>query len=329
MNLPRLVASPFTAAIVVFGSGAVFAQTNLPGSGQVYPSKPIRIVTGLPGGGSDLVTRLIAQGLSANLNLPVIVDNRPGGIIPREIVARASPDGYTILVYGNALWLQQYMGDNVPYDAVRDFTPVSLVTNAPNILVVHPSLAANSVKELIALAKSKPGVLNCSTAASGSSSHLALELFKSMAGVSIVRIPYKGNVPAVTDLMGGQVQLSFATPAAVTPYAKSGRLRALAVTSPQPSALFRGLPTVASSGLPGYESGTITSIFGPAKTPAVIINKLNQEIVRALNRLEVKEKLIETGVDIIGSSSAQLASTMKSEMARLGKVLKDAGVRSE
>jgi tripartite-type tricarboxylate transporter receptor subunit TctC len=314
------------AGMLILVSATVSGQTASPGVAQPYPSKPIRVVTGLPGGGSDLVTRLIAQGLSANIGLPVIVDNR---IIPREIVARAAPDGYTILVYGNALWLQQYMGDTVPFDPVRDYTPISLVTNAPNILVVHPSVQANSVKELIALAKAKPGVLNCSTAASGSSSHMALELFKAMAGVNVVRIPYKGNVPAVTDLMGGQVQFSFATPAAVTPYAKSGRLRLLAVTSPQPSALFPGLPTVAASGLAGFESGTITSIFGPAKTPPAIISKLNQEIVRALHRPDVKEKLIETGVDVIGSTSAQLATTMKSEMARLGKVLKDAGVRSE
>ena len=298
--------------------------------GQSFPTKPIRIVAGLPGAGSDLVARLIASGITEGLGQPMIVENRPGGIIPREIVQKAPPDGYTLLITANGLWLEPFMaGSRVPYDAVRDFAPVSMLTNAPNILIVHASVAANSVKELIALAQARPGVLNCSTAATASSSHLAFELFKAMTGVNIVRIPYKGNLPAVTDLLAGQVQLSFATPAAVGPFAKSGKLKILAVTSAQPSALFPGLPTVAASGLPGYESGTNTGLFAPAKTPAAVIRRLNQEVVRVLNMPEVKERILATGVDVVAGSPAQLAAAMKAEMTGLGKVIKDAGIRVE
>ena len=317
-------------ALVVLATGTAHSQSTPTNSGPVFPHKPIRIVTSLPGGGSDLMARIIAQGLPANLGQPIVVENRPGGVVPGEIVFKAPPDGYTLLVSGNLLWLQPFMkGNRVPYDPVKNFAPVSLVTNAPNILVVHPSVAAASVKELIALAKAKPGVLNCSTAATASSSHLALELFKSMAGVDVVRIPYKGNVPAVTDLMGGQVQMSFATPAAVTPHAKSGKLKILAVTSLQPFTLFPGAPTMAASGLPGYESGTITGLFAPAKTPAAIVNKLYQEVARGINAGEVKDKLLATGVEVVAGTPAQLAAAVKSEMSRLGKVIKDNDIRDE
>ena len=321
MVLPRSVVSMFSVGVMVLGAG--------PAHGQNFPTKPIRVVTGQPGGGSDLVARLIANGIPENLGQPMIVENRPGGVIPLEIVQNAQPDGYTLLVYSNGLWLLPFMQANVRFDPVRDFAPVSLVTNSPNILVVHPSLAANSVKELIALAKAKPGALNCSTAANGSSSHLAYELFKSMAGVNIVRIPYKGNAPAVAELVGGQVQLSFATPAAVTPHMKSGRLKALAVTSLESYPPFPGLPTVTSSGLPGYESGTINGIFAPAKTPAAVIDRLNQEIVRVLNKSEVKNTLLETGILVVGSTPQALGAKVKSEMSRLGKVIKDAGIRED
>ena len=318
MIMRRLVVGMFSAGVAVTCAGLAH--------GQNFPYKPIRVVTGQPGGGSDLVTRLIANGITDAIGQPMIVENRPGGNIPREIVQHAAPDGYTLLVTANGLWLQPYLEAHVRYDPVRDFAPVSLLTNSPNILVVHPSFAANSVKELIALAKAKPGVLNCSTAATGSSSHLAFELFKSMAGVNIVRIPYKGNAPAVAELVGGQVQLSFATPAAVSSHLKSGKLKALAVTSLERYPPLPNLPTVTSSGLPDYESGTINGIFAPAKTPTAVINQLNREIVRVLNTAEVKNKLLDTGILVVGSTPQQLGAKVKSEMTRLGKVLKDAGI---
>ncbi len=297
-------------------------------SAQDFPSKPIRIVVnGEPGGGGDFTSRLISPGLAGGLGQPMIVDNRPSGVIPGEIVAKAPPDGYTLLVSTGVHWLMPFMRDAMPYDPVRDFLPVTLLTQAPNILVVHPPLAANSVKELVALAKAKPGALNYSSAATGSSSQIAAELFKSMAAVNIVRIPYKGNGPGLLAVIGGEVQMMFATAGSVTTHVKSGSLRALAITSAQPSALFPGLPTVAAAGLPGYESGTITGIWGPARTPQAIVSRLNEEIVRVLNRKEVKERFLAAGSEIVGSSPEQFAATIKSDMARMGKVIRDAGIR--
>ena len=221
------------------------------------------------------------------------------------------------------------MRDNVAWDGIRDFAPIIFATTEPNILVVHPLLPVKSVKELIALAKARPGALNYASIATGGPSHLAAELFKSMAGVNIVRIPYKGASPAAMDLVSGQVQLSFAAAASVAAPVKSGRLRALAITILQPSALFPGVPTVAASGLPGYEAGTVTGMFAPAKTPAAIINRLNREMAQALNRPEVKEKFSGAGQEIVGGSPDQFAAAIKADATRMGKVIKDAGIRDE
>lgn len=296
-------------------------------SGQNYPSKPIRIVTAAPGSGNDFAARLMAPGLTGSLGQPVIVDNR--GIIAIETVAKAPPDGYTLLFYGTVLWLAPFLRDNVSYDPVLDFSPVTWATNSPNILVVHPSLPVKSVRELIALAKARPGELNYGSGSAGSTSHLAAELFRAMAGVNIVRISYKGAAPALNDVIAGQVHLIFPSASSVMPHVKSGRLRALAVASAGPSALAPDLPTVAASGLPGYESASILGIFAPAGTPATIINRLNHEIERALNRTEVKQRLFNSGAEVVASSPERLAATVKSEMARLGKVIRDAGIRGE
>ncbi|MBI3939178.1 MAG: tripartite tricarboxylate transporter substrate binding protein [Betaproteobacteria bacterium] len=320
MMLPRFSVWIFSVGMMVLAAGVV--------SGQAYPNKPIRIVAPEAGGGGDFAARLIALGLSGSLGQQVIVENRGGasGIIAGRTVAKAPPDGYTLLFYGSIFWIGALLQD-VPYDPVADFSPITLATSSPNILVVHPSLPVNSVKELIALAKARPGELNYAST-TGSTPHLAAELFKAMAGVNIVRIPYKGAGPALNDLIGGQVQLMFPVAAAVTPHVKSGRLRALAVTSVEPSELVRGLPTVAAT-VPGYESVQMTAMFAPAKTPATIINRLNQEIVQVLNRADVKEKFFNAGAKVVGGSPEQLMATMKSEMARLGKVIKDAGIRAE
>jgi tripartite-type tricarboxylate transporter receptor subunit TctC len=271
---------------------------------------------------------LFAQGLSAPLGQQVIVENR-AGFLSIETVARAQPDGYSMLVYSTSLWIVPLLRRDLSWDAVRDFTPITLAASTPTVLVVHPSVPANSIKELIALAKARPGTLNYGSSAAGSANHLAAELFKSMAGVDLVQIPYKGAGPALNGLMGAEVQLMFPAAGSVAPHIKSGRLRALAVANLRPSALLPGVPTVAESGLPGYELVTVTGIFGPAGVPAAIVDRLNQEIVRILNRPEIKERLFNAALEVVGGSGGQLTLAMKSEIARFGKLIRDAGIKGE
>jgi tripartite-type tricarboxylate transporter receptor subunit TctC len=212
---------------------------------------------------------------------------------------------------------------------VRDFTAVTLAITAPNILVVNPAVPANSVKELIALAKAKPGELNYASANIGGASHLAAELFKSMVSVNLVHIPYKGAGPAITDMIAGHVQVMFATAGGVVPHIKSGRLRALAVTTPQPTALLPGLPTVAASGLPGYEAVSINGILAPAKTPASIIARLNRDAVQFCKTPEAKERFFKAGTEVVGSTPEEFMAIIKAEMSRLGKIIRSAGIRDE
>ena len=326
MLIARLIVGMFSVGLMVLGTGVA--------SGQDYPNKPIRIVAGSAGGGADFATRIIAQGISGPLGQQVIADNRPGAIIQGEIVSKAPPDGYTLLLSGSSHWLLPFLRDNVPFDPVRDFSPITLAVSTPGILVVHPPLPVKSVKELIALAKAKPGVLNYASGPTGAFDHRAGELFKAMAGVNMVRIAYKGAGPAVNALIGGEVELMFANAPAVMPHMKTGRLRALAVASAEPSALVPDLPTIAASGLPGYVAVQTQGIFAPAKTPATIIKRLNQEIVLALNRADVKEKFSNAGSEVVGSSPEKLAAFVKSEMATMGKVIKvimikDAGIKAD
>ena len=321
MRLQRCVSGMLTVGLIALEAGAACAQN--------FPQKPIRVViNGEPGGGGDFVARLIAPVLAAALGQSMIMDNRPAGVIPGEIVAKAPHDGYTLLVSTGVHWLGPLL-QKVPYDPVKDFAPVIMTNQAPNILVVHPSLAANSVKELVALAKAKPGELNYASTTTGSSSHLAGELFNAMAAVKIVRIPYKGNGPGMIALLGGQVQLMFATSGLVTSHVKAGRLRALGITSKEPSELFPGLATVAASGVPGYESGTITGVWAPAGTPAPIINRLNEEFARALKQKEVRDRFFSAGSEVVASSPEQFAATISSDLARMSKVIKDAGIRPD
>jgi tripartite-type tricarboxylate transporter receptor subunit TctC len=221
------------------------------------------------------------------------------------------------------------MRDGVPWDPIKDFAPITLAITSPNLLVVHPSMPVNTVKDLIALAKRRPGELNDAGGQTGSSTHLAAELFKAMADVNIVRVPYKGVGPALNALIGGEAQLSFTNPGAAAPHVKAKRLRAVAVTSAQPSALLPGLTTVAASGLPGYEAVSIFGMFAPAKTPTAIIDRLYQEMARALAAPDVKEKFLASGVETVGSSPDQLANAIKAEMSRMGKVIKDRNIRAE
>jgi tripartite-type tricarboxylate transporter receptor subunit TctC len=292
---------------------------------QPYPAKPIRIITAAAGGGSDYTTRMVATPLAAALGQPVIVDNR--GLIAADVAAKAPPDGYTLLLSGQTLWLLPFMRENVP-SGPNDFTPITTVTQYPNILVVHPTLPAKSVKELIALAKARPGELNFATSGNGNSVHLAGEVFKSIAGVDVVRVNYKAGSQAVTDLLAGQTQFMFSVPASVTAHVNTGRLRALAITSEKRSALWPGLPSIAQT-LPGYDVASRLAIFAPAGTPPAIVKRLNEEIVRILHRPEVQAKLIATGIEPVGDSPEALAATVKSEIDRMGKVIKAAGIRAD
>ncbi len=294
---------------------------------QGYPTKPIRIVSGSAGGGQDFATRMIAQGISAPLGQQVVVDNRSRED-PGEVAAKGRPDGYTLLVAGSAHWLQPFMRERVPYDPVRDFAPITLAAKLPNVLVVHPSVPAASTRELIALAKAKPGVLNYASGSAGSSNHLATELFRSMAGISIVRVPYGGTGPGLNALLGGEVQMMFPNAVAAAPQVKAGKLRALGVTGAEQSALLPGLPTVAAT-LPGYESVATIAVFSLAHTPQPIVARLNQEMVRVLTRPDIKEKFANLGADVVASSPEQLAAAIQSEMTRLGKLIKDAGIKEE
>ena len=318
----RAVASVFAFWAVLSSGGDVF--------GQEYPSKTIRIIAASAGSSGDFAARLIAQGISGGLGQQLIVENRGGSVaISGELVAKAAPDGYTLLFMPSSLWLLPFMQDNVPYDPVRDFAPITLSGRTPAILVVHPSLRVKSVKELIALAKSRPGALDYASASTGSATHIASELLKSMAGVNIVRIPYKGTALALNGLLGGQTHLMFSTLAPALPHVKSGRLLALGVTSAEPSALAPGVPTMAAAGLPGFEATSTQGFFAPGKTPAAIVTRLNQEIVRFLSRPEVKEKFFNVGTDVVASTPEQFAAIIKSEMTRLGKAITDAGMRAE
>ncbi len=296
-------------------------------SAQDYPSKPIRMIIPLPGGVADTVGRMIAQGISPALGQSIVADGRTA-MQACETVARATPDGYTLLFLGPPVWILPLLF-TTKYDPVKDFAPVTLAVTTPNVIVVHPSLPVNSVAELIALARARPGELNYSSSTTGGTNHLAPELFKAMTGVNITRIPYKSTGAAVNDLIGGRVQMMITNVDSVMPHVKAGRLRALAVATLQPSPLTPGLPTAAASGLPGYESTSQNALFAPAGSSKIIITRLHDETVRFLTRSEIRERLANLGMDVVASSPEELGATVKSETAKWGKVIKERGIRPE
>ena len=317
MRHPLMRALP---AVLALSAQAICAQP--------YPSKPIRVVTAESGGASDLLARLIANGISGPLGQPVVIDNRMGGILLAEVIAKAPPDGYNLLIYSGTIWVGPLLREKMPYDPIQDFSPVTLVSRAPSIVVIHPSVGAKTIKDLIAIAKAKPGVLNYGSTSTGGASHLATELFKAMASVDILRIPYKSSTIETTDLLSGQTHLSFGTVNGMMPHVKLGKLKALAVTSAQPSPLAPGLPTVAATGVPGYEAVVLAAMMAPAKMPDAILNRLSQETVRFLKSAEARDRLFASGVDAVGSTPDELTATIKAEVARWGKVIKDAGIRA-
>jgi tripartite-type tricarboxylate transporter receptor subunit TctC len=309
---------------------AVFVSVTGPAFSQTYPTKPIRLIVPFaPGGSTDITARTIGDKLSESLGQPVVIDNRPGAgaNIGTEIAAKASPDGYTIFMCVVPNTTNHTLYTKLPFDFVRDFAPVTQTTSIASILVVYPSLPVYSVKELIELAKSKPGDLHFASAGIGSSPHLAGEMFKTMAGVDMVHIPYKGTSPALTDLLAGRVELTFEGAPALLRHVKAAKLRALAANGAKRTPLFPDLPTMQEQGFPGFLVTSWNGVAVPAGTPKEIISRLNSEIVKALQMPDVKERLSSLGADPVGSTPEEFAAFIQAEIKKWAKVIKDAGIR--
>ncbi|HTP96145.1 MAG TPA: tripartite tricarboxylate transporter substrate binding protein [Burkholderiales bacterium] len=299
---------------------------------QSYPTRPVRMVVPFAAGGStDIVGRTVAQKLTEALGATFIVDNRPGGstMIGTELVAKAPPDGYTLLVVPAPFTINPSLQPKVPYDALADFTPITLINTTPLVLAVNPGVPARSVKELIALARAKPGVLNYGSSGIGGSNHLAGELFNAMARVSIMHVPYKGNAPALADLVGGHVDLVYNGLTSALPLIQAGKIRALAVTGLQRSSVLPDVPTLNESGLKGFEAIAWNGLAAPAKTPPEIIARLNAGVVRALAAPEVKERLRAEGSDPVGSKPEEFARFLRAEIAKWAKVIKLSGAKAQ
>lgn len=309
-----------TAAFLLCGGAAA----------QGYPAKPVRLIVAFtPGGGNDVIARLVAQKLTASFGRQFVVDNRPGagGTIGAELAAKSPPDGHTLFLAGVATHaINPKLQKNLPYDPVRDFDAVCLMATAPTLLAVHPSLPAHSVKQLIALAKARPGEINFASSGHGSSAQLAAELFKSMTRTKMQHVPYKGIGLGLNDLLSGQVQVIFNAAAALLPHVRSGRLRPLGLGSSQRVAAIADIPTIAESGVPGYQAGSWYGIVTPAGTPRAIIDRLSRETAAAIKSPEISSKLAAEAVLPIGSSPEEFSAHIRDELARLGKVIKEAGI---
>jgi len=320
----------FTRTIVAI---IIAGAAILPAHAQTYPDKPVRIIVPFaPGGSTDIVARITSQKFSERLKQTFIIDNRGGGggNIGSDMVAKAPPDGYTLLLgtVGN-LAINPGLYKKMPYDPLKDLAPIGYFGSAPNMLVVHPSLPSRSVRELIAFARSRPGQLNYASGGTGGSIHLGAELFKSLAKVDMVHVPYKGSAPALVDLLGGQTQLMFATMPPVLPHVKSGRLRALGVTGLQRSPLVPELPTIAESGLPGYEITQWWALMGPPGLPPAVVTRLNSELNAMLQQPDVKERFASEGAVAAPNTPEWLASFMKSEVAKWAKVVRASGATAD
>jgi tripartite-type tricarboxylate transporter receptor subunit TctC len=299
---------------------------------QDYPVRPIRIIVPQSAAGStDLAARIVTQRLDDVLKQPMVVDNRPGAgsINGTDIVAKAAPDGYTLLAVAASFTITPNLRKHLPYDPVRDFVPVSQLVILPHVLVVHPAVPAKSVKDLIALLKAKPGELNCAISGIGTSTHLALEQFMYLTGTKMLPVPYKGGAPGITALLGAQVQAYFATISTSLPHIRSGRLRALAVTSAKRSSVAPELPTISEAGVPGYEHTSWVGILAPAKTPRAVIEKLHREIVKIVQSPEVKKLFLRDGLEPVGNSPREFEAIIKAEIAKWQKLVKSAGIPVE
>lgn len=325
MKLTVLARTGISAALIT-AAGTLAA----PALAAEYPTKPIRLIVGFaPGGGTDTTARAMSQKLTDALGQQVVVDNRPGaaGNIAAEIVSKATPDGYTLLM-GTiaALAINPSLYSKLPFDPIKDFAPITQAVDSTNILSLHPSVPAGSVKELIALAKAKP--LNYGSSGVGGTGHLAGELFNTMAGVKMTHVPYKGGGPAMIDLVGGQVQLVFATAASAVPQIKGGRIKGIAVTTAKRSALMPDLPTISEAGLPGFDANNWYGVLAPAKTPRAIINRLNSEITKVLAMPDVKTFLFNQGLDPAPGTPEKFGAYIKSETAKWAKVVKASGAKA-
>jgi len=311
--------------------GALFACIATVASAQSYPNRAIRLVVPFPAAGTtDILARAAAQKLTEAFGQSVVVDNRPGaaGNIGSDLVAKSAPDGYTLLmgtVGTHAINPSLY--SKMPYDHVKDFVPVVLVAGVPNVLVVNPALPVNSVADLIKLAKDKPGQINFASSGSGTSIHLSGELFKTMAGVDITHIPYKGSSPALTDLMGGQVQIMFDNLPSALPQIKAGKLRAIAVTSLKRAPVLPDVPTISESGLPGFEASSWFGVLAPAGTPAPIVARINAEVNKWLQSTDARERLLSQGAEAAGGSPEQFANHIRAESEKWAKVVKASGAK--
>jgi tripartite-type tricarboxylate transporter receptor subunit TctC len=296
---------------------------------QAYPAKPIRVIDAYPPGGTtDVVARIVSPRFAESTGQSWLVDSRPGaqGIIGTELASKAPPDGYTLLMFTGSHTIHPSFYRNMPYDFVKAFAPVTLTSATTNTLVVHPGVPARNVKELVALARARPGQLNFASAGLGSTNHLATELLKSMTGISVTHIPYKGSAPAVIDVIGGQVDFVIAPMPVVLQHVKGGKLRALAVSTARRAVALPEVPTIAESGFPGYEATNSVGVLAPAGTPREIVAKLNAEIVRVLNLPEVRERLLGLGAEPVGNTPEQFGEYIRVEIAKWGKVVKQTGM---
>ena len=322
---------PLVRAIAGVAAVAATIAGMAPAGAQTYPDRPIRLVVPFPpGGGSDITARTIAQKLSEVLGQQVVADNRggAGGNIGTDIVAKSQPDGYTlVMALSGPFTINGSLMGKLPFDPLKDFALITLAGATPNLLVTHPSLAANSVKELIALAKASPGKINFASSGLGTPAQLSGDLFNAMAGVRLVHVPYKGAAPALTDLLAGQVQLMFSTMPPALPQVKAGKLRALAVTSAKRSLTLPELPTIAEAALPGFEATTWYGMAAPAGTPKPIVAKLNADVLKVLHMADVRERLLAQGTEPAGTTPEQFADYIRSETTKWAKVIKASGAK--
>jgi tripartite-type tricarboxylate transporter receptor subunit TctC len=330
----RVIRSSFRSAFwcALQLAGGAMAIGVAPAAETRWPTKPIRMIVAVPPGGpADTLARLVAPRLTQSLGRPVVIDNRPGanGNIAYELTARATPDGHTFTAVAAGVVINPSLYRDVHYDPLKDFAPITLGITLPNILVVHPALAAGSVKELIGLAKAKPGTLTFASAGNGTSGHLALELFRVSAGIDVIHVPYKGGGPALAEVVAGQVQALFSLALVATQQIKAGRLRGLAITSAKRSPVAPELPTVAESGLPGFEVIGWFGWLAPAATPQTIVTRLNAELLTALRTPDVREKLLSQSAEPVGDTPQQFSAFMRSERAKWAKVIETANVRIE
>jgi tripartite-type tricarboxylate transporter receptor subunit TctC len=326
MTEPRFLIAASLLAVATAAGAAQGTASEL-----VYPSRPIRLLVGFsPGGATDVVARILGKKLSEAWGQQVVIDNRAGaaGIVATEITAKANPDGYTLLFVSSSFAIQPSVTPKLPYDSRRDFSPITLAVSAPYLLVVNPALEAKSVRELIDLAKARPGQISCATAGPGSALQLAAELFSGMAGVNIVNVPYKGAV-GITDLLAGHVQMAFAGLPQSLPHTRTGRLRALAVTTPARAMVLPDIPTLSEAGVPGYDVTVWYGMIAPAGTPRAVIRKLNSDVVSMLKSADVRQILSELGIDPVGSTPEQFAATIRQDIEKWLKMAKRGSTRSE